>query len=156
MPPNSLARHPTIAAAARLAGHRGASAFGEFAARLDGAPRVERGRAVPETGERARETARGPTSPGAGQAGPGELPDIVRRRNAAVSIVRRRNAAVSIVRATGRFDRLPRANRHHAAAPDRPATPPLRQRVPDGPIGPRHRENRTATFEQARGRGGRS
>ena len=146
MPPNSLARHPTIAAAARLARHRGASAFGEFAARLDGAPRVERGRAVPETGERARETARGPASPGAGQAGPGELPDIVRRRN----------AAVSIVRATGRFDRLPRANRHHAAAPDRPATPPLRQRVPDGPIGPRHRENRTVTFEQARGRGSQS
>ena len=66
------------------------------------------------------------------------------------------NAAVSIVRAMGRFDRLPRANRHHAAAPDRPATPPLRQRVPDGPIGPRHRENRAVTFEQARGRGGRS
>ncbi len=40
-PPNSLARHPTIATAARLAGHRGVSAFGE--------------------------------------AGPDELPDIVRR-----------------------------------------------------------------------------
>ncbi len=47
---------------------------------------------------------------------------------------------------------------NHAAAPDRPATPPLRQRVPDGPIGPRHRANRTATFEQARshGRGSQS
>ncbi len=47
---------------------------------------------------------------------------------------------------------------NHAAAPDRPATPPLRQRVPDGPIGPRHRENRAATFEQARphGRGSQS
>lgn len=104
--------------------------------------RVERGRVVIKTGESTREVAYGLTSLGAGEAGPDELLDIVRRhwevenrlhyvrdfsydedrcRAAAGHLPQNLaaigNAAISIVRVMGRFDYIPQANRHYAARP---------------------------------------